>query len=887
MPNCQSCGRNVPDAEYNTPPAGYCRVCRRTAQMQVGMPRPCGRCGRAVPSDEWRRNQGYCDGCYAEEQAADVGTPTVFVVICPECGNPVDLKTSRTCHVCQYRIQPRRCPNPSCHQWMDTNARECPHCHWRNPGFVDTRVRTTKTMQKRINAKIYETAIFEIIGAFLFFGMPFLGLPSMPFLAVAIMALLPFYNFLPSESELLSSRQRNVESLGGEATTYLVLKSATKLLMFFFAVYDFYRLPISKLIPFIISWIYYFKLPVSYKTTEPFKMLEAWLRPFAVGPLLAFFIYTAFYTGGASAQATSLALMSVAFFCTSFPRHRNPEESDQGQVRIGVISGSHAASRFLRGEEGMFQDQILNIFFLIFMTLALSYSGVGLSMSFSAAIFAAVFFISLLLIINVSINHVILLMIAATVIFGFVYGGFSGEMITTIFFAVWELSIIVGLAGGKESRPAIGILMIFMTLFVFSFTATGVMGTAVFGYWWPQIASTVETITEPLGPMWEQVQTGMGDAWLMLTNPMGYYDQLNKRSQSIKSVVKQGGTTKSIELTKTDLFTSVTGELEPRLDPMVGSFEIQNQGEFDSNSIKLKLWASWQDPKTISATNPVPPIEPIGSLKNFECSRPWTSNSGPGSTGTCSWGTTYPQEMRVVNFVFNKRDWSFVAGNVAGNLADCNDCGSANETYVYSGQTVKVNANITYDYNVNVSIPAEVIEEEKYRSLLIARSIVLVDLTSQYTGGPVKATLWSQKQPIRNNEVALFVASIVNEGSGSLNVIRSFSILIPQDLADSSGIEVVAQTFKQKAGTDVFDGCNDGLVADHPTRRKTIGGRNFWEIYCVHNESIAPREYRRVSFFITPKPVSDRKTSLLIGLANYEYIKTASTSIKVANAPWH
>jgi hypothetical protein len=46
-------------------------------------------------------------------------------------------------------------------------------------------------------------------------------------------------------------------------------------------------------------------------------------------------------------------------------------------------------------------------------------------------------------------------------------------------------------------------------------------------------------------------------------------------------------------------------------------------------------------------------------------------------------------------------------------------------------------------------------------------------------------------------------------------------------------------------------------------------------------------EYKRVSFFITPGNVTDRKTSLIVGLANYEYIKTGSTSITVANAPWH
>jgi hypothetical protein len=382
-----------------------------------------------------------------------------------------------------------------------------------------------------------------------------------------------------------------------------------------------------------------------------------------------------------------------------------------------------------------------------------------------------------------------------------------------------------------------------------------------------------------------------------MTNPMGYYDQMAKKGQATKSVVKEGGTTKSIELTKKDLFTSVTGELEPRLDPLIGSFEIQNQGEFNANRIKLDLWASWKNPVDLTQ------VITTGILGKFECSQLSTSTGTGTSTGTCIWSqTTYPQEIRIVNFMFNTKSWSlpgvsecpdlkYCVDTTPGKECDCIDgcCDSPhdNATYKHSGQTVNVNVNLTYDYNVNVSIPIEVIDQVKYRNLLQARQITLQELTSQYTGGPVKATLWSQKQPVREGELSLFVASIVNEGGGTLNYTRSFTILIPVDLVDSNkSIEIIAQTFKGVVGETTPTGCGD-ITANPNPPRDTINGKDYYVIRCKHVEPMKSGEYKRVSFFITPKDVTDRKTSLIVGLANYEYIKIGSASITVANAPWH
>ncbi len=785
--------------------------------------------------------------------------------ICPNCKekNPgYILKPGEVKCIDCGKVYPagwKKCQNPDPNNpdepWDPYNE---PGCGKPNEGYVgDTKL--SKSAKTRINTRIYEMLIYELVGVFLIFGLPFFGLPQMIWLGIVLMVLFPFYSFLPNEHEVLASVKRGEEEggLSHWGAGSLILKGMVKLMMFIFTVMQFIILPVSKLIPLAISFVYYFSLPTSYKITQPFKMLEAWLRV-VVGFFIGGFILMAF---NFTPQAISLCIMSIAFFCTSFPTHKSAAE-EEGVVKVqffnkyGDVSGTNAFSA------------VEKILFFMLMVWALITSQVG-------------------------------------------WGTSSFQI---IFYAVWILSLLSGLMA-REGRPAMGILMILMTLFVFTFTATGVMGEAVFGYWWPQIYSFGESIAAPLAPMWEQAQSGMGDMWLMFTNPMGYYDVIAKRQQSATSVVKQGGTTKSIELTGTTLFTSVTGELEPILDPLIGSFEIQNQGEFEANQIGLKLWATWVDPKTVSATNPTAPI-PTGTLKIFNCSQPSDTSSGKTTEtiilpsldplspptivtlneGVCNWfDTTYPQEMKIVNFVFNKNTWDLGGGDDlaiciekspdgTGNpicedkdlTGCCDSTKHPNTTYKHSGQTIKVNVNLTYDYNVNVSIPIEVINQSKYRDFLLARQITLQEITSQYTGGPVKATLWSQKQPVRDSgELSLFVASIVNEGGGTLNNITYFRIKIPTDIADK--VDLIAQTFQSIDKETPPNGCKDPPV---------IEGK-YWVIDCVHNSPMKTGEYKRVSFFVTPKGVTDRKTSLITGLANYNYTKTGSASIKIANAPWH
>jgi len=777
----------------------------------------CPRCGAPNPRFILQPDQVLCPIC-----------KTVYSIDLPTCPKCLEKSPNP-----RYRLKPGQTKCPKCQNIFDINRPNCPECGELNrakPQITSIKEATAKG----IKGKLYEILMYIIAGIAVMFIPPFFGLPSFRFLGIALMAFMPFYIILPSESAVRGSINVGQVEIPSGKVGLLVTKAMVKLLIFFFvAILELF--PLNRLIALIFTFAFYFTMPVSYKESQPYRLIEAWARPFAVGSFLSFLIFMTFSGSGGIANAgpgASLLFMSIAFFVWSFPTHK--QEREEGVMKL-VVSKK---LRDLSQSSGFIA--IERYIFFTFMLFAIGMSGLNFGNMLSS----------------------------------------SGTTELT-FFAVWIISLLSGIVSAPEARPYIGAFMIFIAIFVFTFTYTGVMGQAVFGYWWPQVYAFGESIAAPIAPMWAQVQSGMGDTWLMLTNPMAYYNQMQQKQQATSSVVKTGGTTKSIELTKTDMFTSVTGELEPRLDPLIGSFEIQNQGEFEANKIRAEVWASWKNPTTLNetCTGDFKPNSYSCSLSDYINIETLANNC---KELNCSWSkTTYPQEMKVINFVFSNNVWSLGAD---GNLVDCNDCGNVNETYKHGGQQVKVNVNLTYDYNVNVSIPVEVINRDKYINLLQARQITLQELTSQYTGGPVKATLWSQKQPVRSGELSLFVASIVNEGGGILNNIGEFKVLIPKDLVnyDMNNITIIAQTFQSAAGQLPPNGCGTT-----PQDGVTMGLPNYYVIDCTHVVPMKSGEYKRVSFFITPENVDDRKMSLIVGLANYEYIKTGSASITVANNPWH
>jgi hypothetical protein len=199
-----------------------------------------------------------------------------------------------------------------------------------------------------------------------------------------------------------------------------------------------------------------------------------------------------------------------------------------------------------------------------------------------------------------------------------------------------------------------------------------------------------------------------------------------------------------------------------------------------------------------------------------------------------------------------------------------------------------VYANLTYRYVVNVSLPVSAIGLDEYLKELQGGDITLQDFTSEYTGGPVKATLFTQQQPARNDIPFIVIAAIYNDGSGEILNITNFTITVYSGNV-VTGVDVIGFDFRDSPpcpwSTGICktqpDGCNPGVgtVVKDPDENYRIECSNNWK-------PLKPGEYKRVSFYVNASRVTgDKKTTLIVGQADYKYRKTTSQMLTMSNAP--
>jgi hypothetical protein len=344
----------------------------------------------------------------------------------------------------------------------------------------------------------------------------------------------------------------------------------------------------------------------------------------------------------------------------------------------------------------------------------------------------------------------------------------------------------------------------------------------------------------------------------------------------VNSRVESGGTPLSIEMIKFGFLTNSTGILNPEYDDVLGFIEIENEGDYNANKIILQLWATW---KNITNSTEVK----IGNITIHNCVN--SSNSSTSDdTLTCIWkDVTYPSELKTLSFEFKNNSWNLPGGD---NLNKCVDneknivnCKSLGAIYEHGDQNVNFNINLTYDYVVNVSLPVRIIGFQLYLDRIQKGDIILQDLTSNYVGGPVKATLYSSKQPARADVPFLVVASIYNDGKGELLNINNFNITIYGGSVIDN-VTFIGTDFRknQPATGQLPDGCGD-FIKDNNAKTFSITCSN------TNGISIKPGEFKRVAFYVYPQNITNEQTVQIVGIANYEYKKTSTNTLTIARNP--
>ncbi len=509
-------------------------------------------------------------------------------------------------------------------------------------------------------------------------------------------------------------------------------------------------------------------------------------------------------------------------------------------------------------------------------------------------------------------------------------------------FLIWIIALLTGIFTGRENRPYIGVVLIGVAFIAFSFAFTGVVGSALFGQFWPVVENFGTTTLEPIGDAFSGVTDSMGDTYLLLTCPSCYYQKQAEQQRTTSKVVS-GGTVKAID-SRFELIGGVT-EIDPEF-PLAGTIEVTNRGEFTANELKIRLEPLWlRDPisqvytpvgggvfgRFRSCSNGAVASQPRPEAPGSSLS-PLFNIIIPVTNNTCIFNTThggpiYPGDIRLITFQYddneeearlgelydcecnkfvpcssynNEEDcetqvvdylktlgqdrtgcyWDDNSETCLGegvliempsysNCADIKDCVSAGGTmgYVQAGNYTKLNFSYEFEYTANVSMEVDIIGSKLFSEKLENREIMLLPKTSQYQGGPVRAAIWTQKQPIQGNETTFGEISITNQIGGIVKD-ASMELLIPVEF--------------EQFGASPFITC--------PNPREVRSGtfRGYFTTTCTLDpEKILEKDdVVRYKFEYTYDIGDyDEQTSLLLGMVNYTYVGENSLELPIAQIP--
>lgn len=466
-----------------------------------------------------------------------------------------------------------------------------------------------------------------------------------------------------------------------------------------------------------------------------------------------------------------------------------------------------------------------------------------------------------------------------------------------IVFAFWLISFLMGLAGGPLGRPYIGILMIGLATLLFSYQYTGVVGTALFGAWWPSIEQGLSVVAEPVGNIASSVGQQMTCLQLLITSP-AMYAATPGCGAPLGPPPKAVGTTRAIEITRIEYVNYATGEqnINP-LIPLVGSIEIENKGDFVANNINVSIGdIQLKDPTKVSAAHPgegytsldefdtqkccvgLDDLKDLTSNKQCEASGNWAGNncyfeSCTGATfissnkKLCSWTDElgiFPGYKALMTFKCgdpknNYKNWSYATAEVT--------VGEKRAIiYCPAGWYVSIPVIYEYQYTANASLPVEIMNATVFQKKWLAKDITPDEKQATFTGGPVEISIWTQKQPLRSDEPSYGRFIITNKGDGTIkNLTGKLTLQVPEgmEITDLSHISGECRRIKPSSK---FVGYVDFVLS---------------EIAPNTNPHICTFEFK---YKITDDSI-EKKSTIFVAKVDYSYQTKKKIELPISNAP--
>lgn len=289
-----------------------------------------------------------------------------------------------------------------------------------------------------------------------------------------------------------------------------------------------------------------------------------------------------------------------------------------------------------------------------------------------------------------------------------------------------------------KAKTFIGIPILIVALMTTTFAYPDVMGTAVFGQWWPEIDYTIDNT---FGPLLENIQSPLGtlgSGYECLINPVGCYEDYQPETSTKESI-------RSVEVTRLDAISETTIG-DDFVSPLLIIVTVENRGKETAENIR------------------VIPIEPVYT-QGIEGEE--EVNSGTveircqdGSISDHKTGCNIPKLItgEIREFVLSYYIDTLVSGS-----------------YIAYG------ADIYYDLELTGQVDVMVMNEDDYLKLSKNNKLVRREQVTEDTGGPVRLglALMRNEMPVRDDlEGVPVLLYLNNQGPGTIENVYEDSVKV-------------------------------------------------------------------------------------------------------------
>ncbi|NIP41094.1 MAG: hypothetical protein GTN39_06310 [Candidatus Aenigmarchaeota archaeon] len=603
------------------------------------------------------------------------------------------------------------------------------------------------------------------------------GWPGGPFAR----GLTAFDEFFGKHSEHVSGAMPAIIIFGLGAVISIILGS----LMFFFA---------------FCSLAFYFLFPPAKErkdnegkgTGEWENLGLAYVKSVFKGTCIVLF---ALGTGQTNLPFANIFLMFIAlggYAWMSITYHQGrPDELFESFIRFGFL-GVLAIPFFIFGQ--IFGSPLLAIMaFLFFAIPPIKIGGETekIERTFAYSIWKPLFLVGM---------FVILFMSGAIPIdIGLFNAGWALEgSLAYIFLYIWIVAFLAGLFTSPEGLPAIGAIILIVTTVIFG-VGPGAqnVGIALFGQWWPTIHNTVTEFTEPLGDLFSQLGQTFGQTLFLLTNPMGFAQQITEGTYVENPTGPTGAY--GLEIERLEVDNIYVGE------PFFIRFELANKGSFNANNVSLEVWSSvdklnYLQDETESGKEPI-------KLERSEKSE---------KENYIDWYKYRYVTPPFLNEPIIKQDIKprFLFGEI-----DCEGQASIKKMLgitTAEGATLRQKfipfmTRIKYNYEVHSNLQVEILSQQEWDSRLRNDLLIRGQKLSRISTAPAKLSLGAMDQPIREG-LPMFIGFNLSSAEGRDSKVGKAKVRLEFPEGFAPHITNMRCTEKKKPAREILNNENKRIL---------------------------------------------------------------------------